>query len=139
MPGLSSPAHWTGARGYPIMRAPRTHKNETDVATAPHCPHCRKQLPRKLVWRTLFAGQTAHACPACRKRFRLTYPAKIRVGFLNVAIVLGFTIVAGYAFIWTLPEVLRNVAGYIAIAALILMLLPHQARYEKLGKNYERR
>ncbi|MEK7697697.1 MAG: hypothetical protein AAB346_06155, partial [Pseudomonadota bacterium] len=84
-------------------------------------------------------GQTAHACPACRKRFRLTYPAKIRVGFLNVAIVLGFTIVAGYAFIWTLPEVLRNVAGYIAIAALILMLLPHQARYEKLGKNYERR
>jgi|GEM_PF-1766734 len=48
------------------------------------CPHCRKSLPRKLVWRTLFAGQTAHACPACRKRFRLTYAAKIRVGFLNV-------------------------------------------------------
>ena len=121
------------------MRAPRTHKNKTDVATASHCPHCRKQLPRKLVWRTLYAGQTAHACPACRKRFRLTYPAKIRVGFLNVAVILGFTIVVGYAFIWTLPEILRNVAGYVAIAALILMLLPHQARYEKLGKNYERR
>ena len=119
---------------YHNARSTHHYKNETDVATAPHCPHCRKQLPRKLVWRTLFAGQTAPpARPAWR--FRLTYPAKIRVGFLNVAIVLGFAIVAGYAFIWTLPEVLRNVAGYLAITALILVLLPHQARYEKLGKS----
>lgn len=109
------------------------------MATARHCPHCRKQLPRKLVWRTLYAGQTAHPCPSCRKRFRLTYSAKIRVGFLNVAIILGFTIVVGYAFIWTLPEILRNVVGYVAIVVLILMLLPRQARYEKLGKHYERR
>lgn len=114
-------------------------QKKPDVATRPNCPHCRKTLPRKLVWRTLFAGQTAHSCPSCRRRFRLTYPAKIRVGFLNVAIILGFTIVVGYAFIWTLPEILRNLVGYLAIAALILALLPHQARYEKLGKPYERR
>lgn len=108
------------------------------MATTPHCPHCRQALPRKLVWRTLFAGQTAHACPACKKRFRLTYPAKTRVGFLNVMLVLGLTIVAGFAFLWTLPETLRNLAGYLAIAALILLLLPMQARYEKLGKRYDK-
>lgn len=102
-----------------------------------HCPHCRKTLPHKLVWRTLFAGQTAHACPACRRRFRLTYPAKVRVGFLNVLLILGLTIVIGFAFLWTLLETLRNLAGYLAIAALVLWLLPYQARYEKLSKRYE--
>lgn len=109
------------------------------MTAVPDCPHCRKPLPRKLVWRTLFAGQTAHACPACRKRFRLTYAAKIRVGFLNVMLILGLTIVIGFAFLWTLPEILRNVVGYLAIAVLVLMLMPLQARYEKLGRNYERR
>lgn len=120
------------------MRA--SHAQERDAVTAvPDCPHCRKPLPRKLVWRTLFAGQTAHACPACRKRFRLTYAAKIRVGFLNVMLILGLTIIIGFAFLWTLPEILRNVVGYLAIAVLVLMLMPLQARYEKLGRNYERR
>ncbi len=120
------------------MRA--SHAQERDaVTTATHCPHCHKPLPRKLVWRTLFAGQTAHACPACRKRFRLTYAAKIRVGFLNVMLILGLTIVIGFAFIWTLPETLRNIAGYLAIAVLVLALMPMQARYEKLGKQYQYR
>jgi len=106
------------------------------VTAAPDCPHCHKPLPRQLVWRTLFAGQTAHACPACRKRFRLTYPAKVRVGFLNVLLILGLTIVIGFAFLWTLPETLRNLAGYLAIAALVLWLMPMQARYEKLTRPY---
>ncbi len=120
------------------MRA--SHAQERDAVTAaPDCPHCRKPLPRKLVWRTLFAGQTAHACPKCRKRFRLTYAAKIRVGFLNVMLILGLTIVIGFTFLWTLPEILRNVVGYLAIAVLVLMLMPMQARYEKLGKQYQYR
>lgn len=117
------------------MRA--SHAPETAVIPPQHCPHCREPLPRRLVWRTLFAGQTAHACPACRKRFRLTYAAKVRVGFLNVSLILGLAIVIGFAFLRTLPETLRNLAGYLAIAALVLWRLPYQARYEKLGKPYE--
>lgn len=102
----------------------------------PACPHCGKALARELVWRTLFAGQVAHACPACGKKFRLTYPAKLRVGYLNVALILGLTIVVGFAFLLTPLETARNLLIYLAFAGVILYLLPRQARYEKTSAPY---
>ena len=48
------------------------------------------------------------------------------VTFMNVARILGFII------LWNLPNVLRNLAVYLVLAAVILGLMPSQARYEKL-------
>ncbi len=100
------------------------------------CPHCGEHLARKLVWRTLFAGQVAHACPACGKKFRLTYAAKVRVGYLNIALILGLTIVLGFAFLLTAAETARNLLIYLTLAGVILYLLPRQARYEQLNAPY---
>lgn len=96
------------------------------------CPHCDEPLPRKLVWRTLFAGQTAHVCPDCGRKFRLSYASKIRVSFLNILLVLGFIIV------WNLPGIPRNLVVYAIVAALVLLLLllPTQAHYEKTSVPY---
>jgi CXXC-20-CXXC protein len=101
------------------------------------CPHCRQRLPAALVWKTLIAGQVAHKCPACRKRFRLTYAAKRRVAFLNVLLVLGFSVLVGYAFYWNLPALGRYVLIYLGIAAVVLLVIPHQARYEKTSARYD--
>jgi polyferredoxin len=101
------------------------------------CPHCRKRLPAALVWKTLVAGQTAHKCPACRKRFRLTYAAKRRVAFLNVLLVLGFSVLVGYAFYWNLPALGRYFLIYLGVAALVLLVIPRQARYEKTSTRYD--
>ncbi len=100
------------------------------------CPHCAQALPRELLWHTLFAGQVAHRCPHCGKRFRLTYPAKVRVGYLNVALVLGLTIVIGFAFLVPPAETALHVLVYLAFAGAILYLLPRQARYEKTSAPY---
>ena len=94
------------------------------------CPHCHRPLPRRLVWKSVFAGQTAHVCPACRKKFRLTYASKVRVSFLNILLILGFLV------LWNLPDLARNMAIYAAIAAAALVLLPRLARYEKTGAPY---
>lgn len=94
------------------------------------CPHCARRLPGKLVWKSLFAGQTAHACPNCRKKFRLTYASKIRVAYLNVVLILGFII------LWNLPNIPRNLLAYAALAAAILLVLPALARYEKTDRPY---
>jgi hypothetical protein len=100
------------------------------MAHAKICPHCRWPLPPRLVWKTLFSGQVPHACPACGKKFRLTYPSKIRVSFLNVALILGFLV------LWNLPDIPRNLAVYAALGAVILWLLPRLARYEKTSAPY---
>ncbi|MEK6770076.1 MAG: hypothetical protein AABY62_00330, partial [Pseudomonadota bacterium] len=94
------------------------------------CPHCRKSLPTKLFWKTLFAGQTPHACPSCRKKFRLTYRAKQLIAYGNVALVLAF------GGLWVLPDIPRNLLIYAAFAVLILLLLPLLARYEKATRKY---
>jgi uncharacterized protein (DUF983 family) len=112
------------------MKAPSAHH------TAQACPHCAQALPRGLVWHTLFAGQVAHTCPHCGKRFRLTYPAKVRVGYLNIALVLGLTIVIGFAFLVTPGETALHLLVYLAFAGAILYLLPRQARYEKTSAPY---
>jgi multisubunit Na+/H+ antiporter MnhB subunit len=88
------------------------------------------------VWRSLFAGQTAHSCPACRKRFRLTYTSKRYVAFLNVALVLGLTILVGYAMYGELAPILGFAALYLAAAAVVLLVLPLFARYEKTSAPY---
>lgn len=100
------------------------------MTSTKHCPHCDRPLPRRLVWRSVFAGQVAHVCPSCGKKLRLTYPAKIRVSFLNVLLIVGFIIV------WSLPDVARNLAVYAAVAAIVLWLLPYAARYEKTSAPY---
>jgi Na+/proline symporter len=89
-----------------------------------------------LVWRTLFAGQTAHRCPSCGRRFRLTYAAKRRVSYLNVALILGLTILAGFAFLGSLGEIAWAAAAYAIVAVIIALLLPRQVRYEKLTVPY---
>ncbi len=94
------------------------------------CPHCSRKLPRKLVWKSLFAGQTAHICPACRKKFRLTYASKVRVSYLNVILILGFIIT------WNLPDIPRNLLIYSGVASVVLLLLPILARYEKTRAPY---
>lgn len=91
------------------------------------CPHCNKTLPKKLLWKSLFAGQTAHSCPQCHERFRLTYAAKRRLAIMNLLLIIGFILV------WNLPGVWRNLAVYTAIAVITLSLMPMQARYEKLS------
>lgn len=100
------------------------------------CPHCQKALPARLVWRSLFAGQTAHSCPACRRRFRLTYGAKRSVAYLNVALVLGVTILIGYAFYGDPAGLVRYTLYYLAAAVVILLLLPRLARFEKTSAPY---
>jgi hypothetical protein len=89
------------------------------------------------MWRTLFAGQTAHNCPACRKRFRLTYAAKRAVAYANVALILGITILVGYAFYGDVAGLARYSLYYLIAAAVILALLPRLARYEKTGARYD--
>lgn len=100
------------------------------------CPHCQTALPARLVWRSLFAGQTAHRCPACGKRFRLTYRAKRSVAYLNVALVLGVTILAGYALYGDPAALARYTLGYLAAVAVILLVLPRLARFEKTSAPY---
>lgn len=93
-----------------------------------HCPHCNTALPSKLGWKTLFAGQTAHSCPHCHERFRLTYASKRRLAFMNLLLIIGFILV------WNLPDVWRNLAVYSVIAAITLFVMPKQARYEKISE-----
>ena len=93
-----------------------------------HCPHCNTTLPSKLTWKSLFAGQSAHQCPQCHELFRLTYAAKRRLAFMNLILIIGFIV------LWNLPDVWRNLAVYAVIAAIILFLMPKQARYEKLSE-----
>ena len=100
------------------------------------CPHCGQRLPIPLVWRSLFAGQTAHDCPACGKRFRLTYAAKRRVAYLNVALMIGVMLLIGYAMYGDWPGLGRYVVIYLIIAAVILAVLPIMARYEKTSAPY---
>jgi hypothetical protein len=100
------------------------------------CPHCRQRLPARLVWRSLFAGQTAHRCPACGRRFRLTYGAKRSVAYLNVALILGPAILAGYAFYGDPAGLARYALCYLGAAAVILLLLPRLARFEKTNAPY---
>ncbi|UCH54013.1 MAG: hypothetical protein JSW09_04280 [Pseudomonadota bacterium] len=100
------------------------------------CPHCAQPLPTPLVWKTLFAGQTAHTCPACRKRFRLTYAAKRAIAYLNVALMLGITILIGYALYGEPTKLLRYILYYLIVAIAILIALPQLARYEKTSAPY---
>lgn len=93
-----------------------------------HCPHCNETLPGKLVWKTLFAGQTRHTCPACQQHFRLVYAAKRRLAIMNLLLIIGFILV------WNIPGVWRNLAVYVAIAGATLFFMPKQARYEKLSE-----
>lgn len=95
-----------------------------------NCPLCARPLPLKLIWKTLFAGQTAHTCPACGEKFRLSYASKIRLSYLNVILILGFII------LWTLPDIPRNLAVYAALALAVLVILPYQARYESTSAPY---
>lgn len=92
------------------------------------CPHCQKSIPLKLFWKSIFAGQMAHECPSCKKDFRLTYSSKIRIAFLNLILILGLLVA------WNLPGMLRNLAVYGAILALILLILPSQVGYEKTSE-----
>jgi CXXC-20-CXXC protein len=101
------------------------------------CPHCHQALPARLVWKSLFAGQTAHSCPACRKRFRLTYGAKRSVAYLNVALVLGVAILIGYAFYGDPTGLARYTLSYLAAAVVILLVLPRLARFEKTSARYD--
>lgn len=92
------------------------------------CPHCTQPIPRKLFWKSLFAGQTAHPCPSCGKDFRLTYSAKIRLSFLNLILILGLLVA------WNLPNLGRNMAVYAAVLILVLLVLPTQVHYEKTSE-----
>ena len=94
------------------------------------CPHCHKPLPTRLYWKTLFAGQTPHACPSCRKKFRLTYRAKQLIAYGNVALVL---LLGG---LLVLPDLARNLLIYAGFSVLVIALLPLLARYEKVTRNY---
>jgi len=92
------------------------------------CPHCNKPVPRNMFWKSLFAGQTAHVCPSCNKKFRLTYSAKIRLSFLNLILILGLLVA------WNLPNLPRNMAVYAVVLVLVLLLLPTQVHYEKTSE-----
>ncbi|KPL28340.1 MAG: hypothetical protein AMJ72_03960 [Acidithiobacillales bacterium SM1_46] len=100
------------------------------------CPHCDQPLPNAVVWKSLFAGQTAHSCPACGKRFRLTYTAKRRVAYLNVALMLGIMLLIGSAMWKDWPDLLRYLLIYLVIAAGILFVLPFLARFERTSAPY---
>ena len=100
------------------------------------CPHCEQPLPNTVIWRSLFAGQTAHNCPSCGKRFRLTYTAKRRVAYLNVALMLGIMLLIGSAMWKDWPDLVRYLLIYLVIAAGILFVLPFLARYEKTSAPY---
>jgi CXXC-20-CXXC protein len=93
-----------------------------------HCPHCEKKIPGKLFWKSIFAGQTAHRCPACGQLFRLTYSSKMRVAFLNLILILGLLVA------WNLPGMARNMAVYGGILAFVLLILPSQVNYEKTSE-----
>jgi CXXC-20-CXXC protein len=95
------------------------------------CPHCRRPLPGRLFWKTLFAGQTPHACPSCRRKFRLTYRAKQLIAYGNVAMVL---VLGG---LLVLPDIARNLLLYAGFVALVISLLPLLARYEKAVRPYD--
>jgi hypothetical protein len=89
-----------------------------------------------LVWQTLFGGQRSHRCPSCERRFRLTYASKIRVGYLNVMLILGIAILVGVAFLAGPVVLALSALVYAVAAAIILAVLPHQARYEKTSAPY---
>lgn len=118
-----------------LDRAGQTINNPGMSARA--CPSCRKSIPPKLLWRTLVAGQTAHRCPACGQRFRLTYAAKRRVAFFNVAPVLGLAALLGYALYGDDGQtLLRFALLYAGALVLVLAALPHLARFEKTSAPY---
>lgn len=99
------------------------------------CPHCGKSIQGKKLWTSIFGGQTAHACPHCRKKFRLTYESKRRLAFCNIILLLGFVISAGL-LIWGVPHSLRNLGIYFVIVAFVLTIMPSQVRYQKLTDAY---
>lgn len=92
------------------------------------CPHCDKPVPKKLFWKTIFAGQTSHQCPSCQQQFRLTYSSKMRVAFLNLILILGLLVA------WNLPDMARNMMVYGGILVLVLLILPSQVGYEKTSE-----
>lgn len=92
------------------------------------CPHCQKSIPKKLFWKSIFAGQTSHECPECKKHFRLTYSSKMRVAFLNLILILGLLVA------WNLPDMARNMAVYGGILLFVLLILPSQVGYEKTSE-----
>ena len=99
------------------------------------CPHCGKAIQRKLLWASIFSGQTAHECTQCRKVFRLTYSSKRRLAYFNIILLLGFVISLGL-LIWGVPHSLRNLSIYIVIAALVLVIMPSQVAYQKITDPY---
>ncbi len=111
--------------------ARRPRKTAANVADSKTCPHCRRAVPRNLFWKSIVAGQTAHQCPACRKRFRLTYRSKMRLSYLNVLLILGFII------LWNLPDIPRNLAVFAVVAILTVLVMPTQVRYEKTTARYD--
>lgn len=92
------------------------------------CPHCQQAIPRKLFWKSIFAGQTSHQCPSCQQAFRLTYSSKMRIAFLNLILILGLLVA------WNLPDMARNMAVYGGVLALVLLILPSQVSYEKTSE-----
>jgi CXXC-20-CXXC protein len=99
------------------------------------CPHCDKAIQGKLLWASMFSGQTAHACPQCAKVFRLTYSSKRRLAFLNIVLLLGFLISLGL-LIWGVSHSLRNLSIYIVIVSLVLVIMPSQVAYQKITEPY---
>ena len=99
------------------------------------CPHCGKTIPWKLYWASIFTGQTAHNCPHCKNRFRLSYQSKRRLAYLNIVILMGFVISTGL-LIWGVPHTLRNLAVYFAVVSLVLVIMPSQVAYQKTSEPY---
>ena len=89
------------------------------------CPHCARPLPARLIWKTVFKGKNAHACPACGEHFRLTSSSKFRLSYLHILLVAGFVV------LWSLPNLPPNLIAYGVVAVIVLALLPQHAHYEK--------
>lgn len=89
------------------------------------CPHCTGALPRRLIWKTVFAANHLHRCPACGERFALTSSAKFRLNYLHVLLV------AGLGVLFNLPNLPPNLVAYGLVATVVLALLPQHAHYEK--------
>lgn len=99
------------------------------------CPHCDKTIQSKLLWVSIFSGQTAHECPQCGEVFRLTYSSKRRLAYFNMILLLGFVVSLGL-LIWGVPHSLRNLSIYIVIIAMVLVIMPSQVAYQKITEPY---
>lgn len=97
------------------------------------CPSCHKTLPTGLKWKTLVAGQVPHPCPHCGEDFRLTYGSKQRIAYLNVILLLGFSILLGVV-LWKEALALMTLIIYAVVIAVVLTLLPFQIDYEKTSE-----